>query len=266
MKILLMSDLHLEFEGALQFADEPGIGDGADVIVLAGDIHIDSRGVEWARAKFPTKKIVYVAGNHEFYGCEIVSTRAEIAAVSQRLDVTFLDDSQAVIDGVRFVGGTLWTDFALFGEKMVDECMKQAARSQNDYIRIRNGGLLLEPAETLDMHLITSQFLSKVLAEPFAGKTVLVTHMTPNIGSVEKYCHHDANRACYASNMPQILGKPDLWLHGHIHLSIDHVHGNTRVVCNPRGYPHGESFFDKLLGIPPGHQNLDFDPFKLIEI
>ena len=109
MRIRVLSDLHLEFKDW----KPPKADADADVVVLAGDIHVGVKGIEWARRSFPSIPIVYVAGNHEFYGEHIHDMTQELLREGRRLGVDVLDARSAVIGGVRFLGATLWTDFAL---------------------------------------------------------------------------------------------------------------------------------------------------------
>jgi Calcineurin-like phosphoesterase superfamily domain len=109
MRIRVLSDLHLEFK-----AWKPPKAN-ADIVVLAGDIHVGVKGIEWARRSFPSIPIVYVAGNHEFYGEHIHDMTQDLLMEGRRLGVDVLDARSAVIGGVRFLGATLWTDFALGG-------------------------------------------------------------------------------------------------------------------------------------------------------
>lgn len=62
MKLHILSDIHLEF----QEFDPPDVG--ANVIILAGDIHVKNKGIRWALDKLPKVPILYVLGNHEYYG------------------------------------------------------------------------------------------------------------------------------------------------------------------------------------------------------
>ena len=109
MKIRVLSDLHLEFH-----AWTPPPAD-ADVVVLAGDIHVGVGGIEWAREQFPTTPVIYVVGNHEFYGGQLNEVLAALREAADRLGVYLLDSDELVLDGTRFLGATLWTDFALYG-------------------------------------------------------------------------------------------------------------------------------------------------------
>src|SRR5688572_8569257 len=107
MKLTVLSDLHLSFEGM----DRPR--NDADVVVLAGDIARPREAAAWALGF--DKPVLYVLGNHEFYGGSIDGTASELKRLCAGSHVHVLDDNEIVIGGVRFLGSTLWTDFMLFG-------------------------------------------------------------------------------------------------------------------------------------------------------
>lgn len=131
MKIQLASDLHLEFlerklPGERLVLPSPD----ADVLVLAGDIAQGTRAIElFADVAVP---VIYVAGNHEFYGREWGPTRAELRAAARGTNVHFLDDDEVVVAGVRFLGSTLWTDFRLPGT-LQSAAMRAVERGLMDY-------------------------------------------------------------------------------------------------------------------------------------
>ncbi len=110
MRIHVLSDLHTEMASYLPHQVE------CDVVVLAGDIGSDSKGIEWARRVWTDQEIIYVPGNHEYYGLERTSTLQAMREAASKLGVRLLDNDEVVIGGVRFLGSTLWTDFNLFGE------------------------------------------------------------------------------------------------------------------------------------------------------
>ena len=110
MRLRILSDLHLEFfDGNRELPEVE-----ADVVVLAGDIHRKCEGLAWARHQFPDTPIIYVPGNHEFYGTCMPLLRDELALEAERLDIELLDNRAVTFNGVRFYGTTLWTDFALY--------------------------------------------------------------------------------------------------------------------------------------------------------
>jgi len=251
VKIRIHSDLHLEF---LDWAP-PAVE--ADVVVLAGDIHKGARGIEWARRRFPNTPVVYVPGNHEFYGGELHEVLTALRREARRFDVELLDGAQLDLNGVRFLGATLWTDFALFGSTRPElvRAMTDARFLMNDFRLIRYGERsLLSPEAVREIHLEHLRWLKTRLAEAFAGPSVVVTHHLPHPGSIQPKYDGDRLNAAFASDLSYLVGPPiSLWIHGHTHDSCDYVANGTRVVCNPRGYL-------------PQEPNPAFDPCLCVEL
>jgi predicted phosphodiesterase len=249
VNIRLMSDLHIEF-----FDFEP-TEVPTDVVVLAGDILTEHYGLVWARRVFPDKPIVYVMGNHEFYDAhyERVLERAREEAAKQQIHL--LEKDQVVIDGVRFLGATLWTDFE------VEEPLHTAAfsmwyanRGMSDFSIIRYRGGMLHAEDTREFHREARAWLATRLAEPFEGKTVVVTHHLPHKFSIDRQFHQHPLNPAFASHMPGLVRPPvSLWIHGHTHCSCDYEVEGTRVVCNPRGYGPADlnSHFNQYLVVEP---------------
>ncbi|MEQ8661301.1 MAG: metallophosphoesterase [Gammaproteobacteria bacterium] len=227
MRIQYFSDIHLEFgAAALPSAN-------AEVVVAAGDIDVCAAGVEWLRQSgLPT---VYVCGNHEFYGGELGAVQDAIRAATVGSNVHFLDCESVVIAGVRFLGATLWTDFAGADE----HAMRVLGARMNDYLQIRSGLRLLTPRDVLAFHRRARNWLATELARPHAGPTVVVTHHAPLLTS----WHEEPDsplRGAYCNDLAALLETHpvDTWIHGHVHAVCDYHHGDVRVLCNPRGY-HG---------------------------
>jgi len=234
MRIRVLSDLHLEFK------DWSPPKTDADVVVLAGDIHVGVKGIEWARRSFPSIPIVYVPGNHEFYGEHIHDMTQELLMEGRRLGVDVLDARSVVICGVRFLGATLWTDFALGGDdpSAIDRAMAYAQYGMYDFQVIRCGNNSnFRPTDARVIHVAQVRWLRSQLADEFVGTTVVVTHHLPHRRSIHpKYEASDLNPG-FASDLSNMMGPPvSLWIHGHTHESLDYVVNSTRVVCNPRGY------------------------------
>src|SRR5690242_4981958 len=127
MRLHILSDLHLEFG---DFTPEPV---EADVVVLAGDIWHRARGIVWAAEQFVPERTLYILGNHEFYGEEFADVGASCRRVAAASGVHFLESDVVVIDGVRFLGAALWSDFRLFGEARRADAMYDAAAMMNDF-------------------------------------------------------------------------------------------------------------------------------------
>lgn len=234
MKIHILSDLHLEMRRGSTYQPDDAVKD-SDVIVLAGDIGKVANGISWARGAFPDKRIVYVPGNHEYYGKDIHETQAFMSIMAKETGVHLLDDGVAVIDGVRFVGTTLWTDFDLYGHP--DHAMSEAMQYLTDFRAIHFGRLgHFSPVHALELHKKSLAWLLSRLDEPFDGPTVVVSHHLPSKLSVAERFAGDSISPCFASNLDYLFGKMALWIHGHTHESFDYVANGTRVVCNPFGY------------------------------
>lgn len=230
MKLHTLNDLHIEFE---EFTPPET---GADVVVLAGDIGVGMEGLRWVEARFVDTPVIYVPGNHEFYHHDIALTDALKAAASDHIHV--LNDDQIVIDGVRFLGSTLWTDFALFGEADKFYAMHEARLRMTDFSIIRNHGVRFTPEDAFQLHTASREWLAAMLAEPFDGKTVVVTHHAPSSRSVHPRYARDLLTPAFASNLENLMhgDRVPLWIHGHMHESFDYEIYDTRVLCNPRGY------------------------------
>ena len=244
MKLHIVSDLHLEFDPgwALPATD-------ADVLVLAGDIHPGLKSMS-AFTKVG-KPVLFVPGNHEFYGEQMKGLTAAMRLYAGACHVTLLDCDQTVIRGVRFLGATLWTDFALNGANEVEAALQEADRHMNDYVSIRYGEGWLTPLETVHAHRAARAWLEARLAEPFDGPTVVITHHAPHPGSIHPRYRGNALNPSFASDLDPLMGKARLWIHGHTHASSDYVVNGTRVICNPKGYRN---------------ENPDFQPRLVVEI
>lgn len=239
MQIQLASDLHLEFlqkdwPGERLIAPMPA----ADVLVLAGDIANGPQALElfwdWPTAR-PTP-IIYVAGNHEFYGHSIEPMREKMREGAAMSGIHFLENERIDIGGVRFLGATLWTDYRLSLNRTQRQLMKHAERGLNDHHQIRTGRHKFTAQDALDRHKYSRAWLATELAKPFAGKTVVVTHHGPHPLSVHPRYIGDPLNAAFVSDLSDLMPGVDLWLHGHVHDSFDYQVGRCRVVANPAGY------------------------------
>ncbi|NTF17104.1 metallophosphoesterase [Agrobacterium rubi] len=266
MKIWTISDIHLKIWQARESYMPFDVPD-ADVCVVAGDV---TDGIvpslEWmGRCIRPHMPIVAVLGNHEYFGHDIPEGKRTAARLASEMDINLLDDSAVVVDGVRFVGGTLWTDFMLF-EDAADgpgftqrECMAAARHGLVDYDEIwateasdQRMARQFGTRDALDLHHGTMSFLDRALGDHENGPVVVVTHHAPSPRSVSSAFSHQPTTAAYASDLTSFMlaFQADLWIHGHVHDSFDYHVGRTRVVCNPRGYEaHPNASFDAGLVI-----------------
>ena len=248
MKLQIASDLHLEYapDWELPASD-------ADVLVLAGDIGTHTLGLDAFRARARQQPILYVPGNHEYY-CGHFSRVAEaLRARARQWGVHLLDGDAVVLGGVRFLGVTLWTDFALFGPAQRPEALRRAQRAIPDYQVISTDAGWLTPERTWALHRAAVAGLQARLAEPFAGPTVVITHHAPHPDSLHpRFARHLLSPA-FVSDLTDRLSGARLWIHGHTHNSFDYVVADTRILCNPRGYD-------------PFELNPDFNPALVVTV
>jgi len=205
--------------------------------VLAGDIGVGTAGVDWAATEFPDVPVIYVPGNHEYYDHDIGITDQLKSGAPANVHV--LERDALEIDGVRFLGTTLWTDFRFYGEGRARSSRQQARDHIQDFKSIRNGEQPFTPEDSVLLHDKSRSWLVKELRRQFDGPTVVVTHHLPASPSVASpYRNHPLNPV-FVSRLEDIIEQhtPGLWIHGHTHVACDYDIYGTRVVCNPRGYP-----------------------------
>ena len=235
MKLQIASDLHLEFIQR-EFPGERLISPayGADLLVLAGDIGNGTQAINLFR-DWPVP-VLFLAGNHEFYGHSIQQMRVDLRKAAASTSVTFLDNDAVDFGGVRFLGTTLWTDYRLELHRTQRQLMETAELSINDHRRIRDGGGKFTAQRALEEHEAARTWLDAELHRPYDGKTVVITHHGPHPLSVHPRYAGDPVNAAFVSDLSELLPKADLWLHGHVHDSFDYRVGECRVVANPLGY------------------------------
>lgn len=245
MKLQIMSDLHLEFE-PFRYRETD-----ADVVILAGDIGVKAKGVEWAMKI--DKPVIYVMGNHEYYGSSLPRQLEKCQDIANGSNVHFLENDIATIDGVNFFGCTLWTDFELHGSEYASKVL--AGRHMNDYQAIRSSGTYskLHPNKTQELSIESQKWLDESLKEHEGETNVVVTHHLPSEKSCSSEYKSSNLNPCYASNLEALIldRNPALWVHGHTHDAFDYHIDKTRIICNPKGY------YD---------QNFDFYPKLIIEV
>ena len=241
MKVQILSDLHVEFGNQL-----PPPAQGADVIVLAGDIAPYRPGVlKMVGETYSGRRVLYVPGNHEFYGGDIDAVSGAMARDCATVGLEFLDRRALTIDGVRFIGATLWTDFALDGSAAVVAAQQTARQGMPDFRVIRHGGSAFSPQESVQRHDADRAFIEQELrgAADASLTAVVITHHAPTPRSIRPWYQGNALNPAFASRLDALIAKhaPPLWIHGHMHDSIDEQLGETRVVANPGGYTASEN-------------------------
>ena len=262
MKLHILSDVHLEFGKWPRSVDINAID--ADVTVLAGDISVGLEGLQWAMAI--KRPVIYVMGNHEFYGQRPMmdlwrKASEKVAGTHVHLlenQSVVLDDPQRPGERVRFLGASLWTDFGILDPEHQEAAMDDAARNMTDFKAIyvsrrgsvvsepgfttRHVGDRLTPAKTVAFHQESRDFLESELERKDDAwhRTVVVTHHAPSARSLKKHEAVMLGDAAYASHLDHLVVKADLWIHGHTHVPVDYRIGDGRVLSNPRGYVGSE--------------------------
>lgn len=233
MKIQILSDLHIEF-APYQLMDTD-----ADVVILAGDIHLGTKGGEWALENIRDKEVVYVLGNHELYKEATPRIFEKLEKLTRGTNVHVLENESVLVNGVRFLGCILWTDFKLIDQ--MDQSLAAAKLQMTDYrkIRVSPEYRKIEPSFTAVWHEQSRKWLEKELDRHHGGQIVVVTHHAPSTNSIPAKALADPICASFASDMDGFVASSGakLWVHGHIHAAFDYFLGDTRVVCNPLGYP-----------------------------
>jgi hypothetical protein len=249
-----------------------------DVALVAGDVDdapILSMKRLMDQPSLDGRYIFFVPGNHEFYDRFIEDFETADPEADRLTQVTNLHMKVDVAEGVRFVGATLWTDYALYGTVM--ESMARCRHDINDHAHIRTGegvdvvedeGGYVHPAlrrpwrfftpeDALRRHREQVAFLDAALSVPFDGPTVVMTHHAPHRSSISLKWIRNKSNPGYASDLTWLIERhePALWVHGHIHSSSDYRLGKTRILCNPLGLRRD--------GMP---ENMRFDPWLVVEV
>ena len=251
MKIALGSDLHLEF-GALELHNT----EAADVLILSGDIlmaqHLGVKQKHDERyrtffqqccERFP--HVVYILGNHEHYNVDFQTTVAKLKQELAHDNLHILENETVDILGYTFIGATVWTNMneedslTLYhvSSMMNDfQLIKNSARTLNEWGKPAR----LTPEDTVVAHKKTLDYINHITYNRPNYKFVVVGHHCPSFKSVHpKYANDKIMNGAFASDLDDFIAyRPQirLWTHGHTHEPFDYTIGETRVVCNPRGY------------------------------
>ena len=228
MKVQVVSDLHLETRPVFAPIE---VADGVDVLVLAGDI-VSARTnhllFDLLEGHDDLTKI-YVPGNHEAYRGNIGTYQQGLREICDAIPNThFLNPGHLQIDNVLFIGATLWTHIE-------DEDKKDALQFMNDFNVVEDQNITNwqmtngEHRNYIEQELRTSREL----------KRVVITHFTPSYLSQAPRWRFSGISSCFHNNLNDLieLEQPEVWIHGHTHDRFDYKIGETRIICNPQGYP-----------------------------
>lgn len=250
MKIRLMSDLHTEFRLPYKFQPFNEYR-GEDVLVLAGDIASGSKNTIEVLKHFADifPQVVYVPGNHEYYGSSFHYFNEKMIAKCAKLDnVHFLHRDAVQLGGVWFIGATLWTNF---NKDPLSE--HAASRMIADFRLIKD----FKPQHAVEQYNLDREYI-KMAYENFVGPKVIVTHFLPARECISHRFRNDNSglNDYFANNLADWICElqDTTWMFGHTHDPVDLYIGDTRVVCNPHGYWTASD------------EGQYFDPYKTIEL
>jgi predicted phosphodiesterase len=272
MKIAVCSDIHLEF-GPIELNNT----DNANVLILSGDICVAKDLLELGSRKDKSeaiheffkncsgefKHVIYITGNHEHYHGDFATTLRDLKYNLQYFqNLHILDKETVTLEGVTFIGGTLWTDMNesdpitlnAIGSMMNDfRCVKNSNKKVS--FRDADGNFhervaKFSPQDAVEDHNKMVDYIYHVVRGKDNQKFVVVGHHAPSkLSTHPRYQNETLMNGGYSSNLSQfILDNPQikLWTHGHTHETFDYVIGETRIVCNPRGYIGYESRADEF--------------------
>jgi Icc-related predicted phosphoesterase len=284
MRALLFSDIHLEFEGNRRYrgsepwewleaqrkaeSGHPEIGPllsafkgTLDVVLAAGDIHTGTVGVKWLGmvAAYLGVPVLYVAGNHEFYGHERDDVRKSLAArASITPGVHFLDNTRYNLtcsngQKVAILGSTLWTDMRgnAMARREIDDNMLIAKNSMSDFQSIYNGGRPATPEDTIEWHETAVAWLGKAIekARLDSDKVLVMTHHAPLLECAWGTSKEHLDFA-YASDLSALVSRVDSWVHGHIHdAGVRLFDARIPVIACCRGYVSAMEGWDFQPGV-----------------
>lgn len=232
MKIQIISDLHQEF-GVTDLSF-----DNCDVVILAGDVNLGTKGIDWIKSYIRDRPVIYVLGNHEYYKGSHPKTLNKIKEAAAKSNIFVLEDESIDIEGIRFHGATLWTDFSVFGDPRYYGFLCQ--NGMNDYKMIRRDPSYskIRSIDIYKIHQFSKAWLKESLENSKKLQNIVITHHAPSLQSVPEHFKKDPLTSAYASDLERLIleYQPLYWIHGHIHTPCRYKIGETEVICNPHGY------------------------------
>jgi Icc-related predicted phosphoesterase len=259
-----LSDLHLETQ-AYRWPLPNG-----DILIIAGDLcHarcLDAppddgfllkqrdrvlRFIDEAQKRFA--HVLLIAGNHDHYDAVFSDT---IGTLRRGLPgITVLDNEAVELGGMRFFGGTLWTDCE--GRTKLDAVRKKCGEFFFVKVREPDGTLRkFRPEDAVSAFDTACRALRTELDRANGNKLVVITHHAPSRKGLNPYHAGNGLDAAYASDLEPLIAETDsvaVWVHGHTHIRRVYRIGRTDVRTDARGFDGrdlsarsftGQSFFD----------------------
>ncbi len=265
MKIRILSDIHLEFG---DYFVEPLPDDKETVLVLAGDITVAASRVSKnvflpfiERCYEQFYHVVMIMGNHEHYHGDIYKSKGLLKSLlyDNHLEhgVSLLENETVCIEGVAFIGATLWTDCSLTGEAMSPKA-EYLWNGMTDSKIVAVDGKKMTAYHSKHIFDTSKKYIFSAIKywQELGYETVVISHHCPSSKSThDQYSGQDFNMF-FVSQMDLDIAEanPDIWIHGHTHHAFNYMLDesicNTRVICNPRGY-HGSDSLPESRGFNP---------------
>ncbi|TCA03824.1 metallophosphoesterase [Rhizobium leguminosarum] len=227
----------------------------ADVCICAGDItNSVADSISYVRRSIePHMPVVLTLGNHDYYGVSIDFALDRARHLVRNTRITLLENQTAIMNDCRFIGATLWTDFAVSvgddehipPEERRGLALSVVPASIADFFEIfrsderqGNENGMVTTNEILSRHRFSRSFIDQALGISFSGRTVVLTHHAPHMNSLDPRFFGQATSAAFVSDLSDLIERrrPDVWIHGHVHRFRDYMASKTRVICNPHGY------------------------------
>lgn len=231
MKFRIISDLHLESN---KFYYE---WMGEDFLLLLGDIHTKNRHMDFLMTIPQHVKIIMLAGNHEHYHSDFGEVNKTLKSFEEFLpNYTYLNNESIDIGDITIFGGTMWTDFELYGHNDKPYVIQDSTRNVADFTYITRNDRLWNADDVIEQfNLFNKEF--DYWVKQAEGKTkVCLSHFLPSIQCVDKRFEGSILNGYFASNQENRINLVDFWFFGHTHASCDFMVNDTRLVCNPHGY------------------------------
>jgi Icc-related predicted phosphoesterase len=224
VKIQIVSDTHFEFQQdkGKEFLKELSKESEVDLLVIAGDFtNCSNLQVSIKRACKLFKHVVFVLGNHEYYGSSKNITEKTMSGLDKIQNFTWLNNSSFRYMDHVIHGSTLW--FKDFKDSYIHR------KKMNDFRKIANfeDWVFEENAKSV-----------RYLRKSVSSKDIIVTHYLPSYRSIHPKYAGSVLTPMFLTDVEDIIveKQPSLWIHGHTHESLDYMIEKTRVVCNPFGY------------------------------
>lgn len=244
MRAQIFSDLQMDRQ-LVSSRGLPFVADDVEVVLIAGDLYpFLGRSLMTLQQLAKRKPVIYVAGNRDFYLTNIDEALSDGRQLAQELGVHFLEDEAIVIDGVRFVGSTLWSDYNVRGDAKAAKAAADRLVSDHTGEIKWSDGRRFTAADAAARHHFSRKFIEETLASS-PEPVVVVTHHAPSLQSEKEEYANSPISPSFVSDLEYLMTGPKapvLWVHGATHHPVDYVVGGTRVISNPRGYPHEAIF------------------------